>query len=191
MLKLLTGGDTVEARYLYRMPFEMDVSFKLFLATNDRPRITGRDDAIWNRVHSIPFQVQIPKTEQDGDLLGKLESEMPAILSWAVEGCLEWQQKRGLDPPDEVVISTKEYKKEMDVIGEFLKDRCDIKGELMVQSSTLHRAFSSYCDESGRREAKLNTVEFKKELEDMGFKRSKRQGLVYWHGLSLLGVSLR
>ena len=37
LLKLLTGGDTVAARFLYRETFEFRPVFKLWLAANERP----------------------------------------------------------------------------------------------------------------------------------------------------------
>ena len=74
-VKRITGGDTVTARFLYREPFEFVPSFKLWLATNARPKITGTDIAIWRRVNLIPFNVTIPKEEQDKELGAKLRAE--------------------------------------------------------------------------------------------------------------------
>jgi hypothetical protein len=48
--------------------------------------------------------VTIPDAEQDKDLPAKLQAELPRILRWAVEGCLEWQ-RGGLLEPDEVKSS--------------------------------------------------------------------------------------
>jgi hypothetical protein len=62
LIKQLTGGtDTVKARFLFEEYFEYRPQFKVFLATNHLPKINARDDAIWERVHRIPFLVQIPK----------------------------------------------------------------------------------------------------------------------------------
>ena len=56
LIKQLTGGtDTVKARFLFEEYFEYRPQFKVFLATNHLPKITARDDAIWERVHRIPF----------------------------------------------------------------------------------------------------------------------------------------
>src|SRR5262249_28322564 len=63
LLKLLTGGDTVAARFLYRETFEFQPRFKLWLAANDRPRVNADDAAMWRRIIQIPFAVVIPEEE--------------------------------------------------------------------------------------------------------------------------------
>ena len=60
LLKQLTGGDTVTARHLYGKEFEFEAEFKLWMATNHKPIIRGRDLGIWRRMHLIPFTVEIP-----------------------------------------------------------------------------------------------------------------------------------
>ena len=42
-----------------------------------RPQIEGTDEAIWRRVHLIPFDVTIPPENCDHDLLNKLNTEEP------------------------------------------------------------------------------------------------------------------
>ena len=54
-LKLVTGGDQLEVRGPYQAPFTFTPQFKLWLLTNHRPHIRGRDHAIWRRVHLVPF----------------------------------------------------------------------------------------------------------------------------------------
>ena len=69
--------------------FEFRPSFKLWLSTNHLPQIRGADDAIWNRLQIIPFEVVVPERYQDKDLVRKLRDEYPGILAWAVRGCLK------------------------------------------------------------------------------------------------------
>jgi putative DNA primase/helicase len=87
VVKHLTGGDTVAARYLYSEHFEFRPTFKLWLATNHRPKIIGTDEAIWRRIALVPFEVVIPPEKRDRALLEKLEAEAPGILNWALEVC--------------------------------------------------------------------------------------------------------
>jgi hypothetical protein len=46
LVKAMTGGDTMSARFLYRETFQFKPSFKLWLAVNHKPRILGTDVAI-------------------------------------------------------------------------------------------------------------------------------------------------
>jgi putative DNA primase/helicase len=101
LLKLLTGGDTVAARFLYQETFEFVPRFKLWLAANDRPRVNADDAAMWRRILQIPFVHVIPEAERDDRvklLLRSVPDVQSAILAWAVHGCLEWQ-RRGLAVP--------------------------------------------------------------------------------------------
>jgi putative DNA primase/helicase len=42
-VKSLTGGDTIAARRLYSEAFEFAPTFKLWLAANHKPKISGTD----------------------------------------------------------------------------------------------------------------------------------------------------
>jgi putative DNA primase/helicase len=97
-LKDLTGGDTLSARFLHQEFFDFRPTHKLVIRGNHKPAIHGTDEGIWRRLRLVPFTVQIPTEEQDRDLLVKLRAELPGILRWAVEGCLDWQ-RNGLKPP--------------------------------------------------------------------------------------------
>ncbi|ROR03388.1 phage/plasmid primase, P4 family, partial [Desulfosoma caldarium] len=123
LIKRLTGGDTISARFLYAEPFEFKPQCKIVIATNHKPDIRGQTSAIWRRMRLVPFTVQIPPEEQDRELGQKLEAELPGILAWAVRGCLEWQ-RQGLQPPEAVTEATEGYRSEMDTIGDFIDECC-------------------------------------------------------------------
>ncbi|MDT7898637.1 MAG: DNA primase, partial [Armatimonadota bacterium] len=98
LIKTLTGGDTVAARFLYREFFEFRPRFKAWLAANYKPEIRGSDYAIWRRIRLIPFTVTIPPDEQIPDLAEQLKGELLGILNWALEGLRDWLAN-GLQPP--------------------------------------------------------------------------------------------
>ena len=93
LIKQLTGGEPITARFLRKEFFEFLPEFKIFFTTNHKPIIKGNDEGIWRRIRLIPFTVTIPKEEIDTRLPEKLLEELPGILNWAVEGCLKWQQE--------------------------------------------------------------------------------------------------
>src|SRR5262249_34700305 len=101
-LKQLSGGDKISARFMRGEWFDFSPICKVCLVTNHRPKIRGTDEAIWRRIHLVPFTVTIPKSDRDKTLPEKLRAELPGILAWAVRGCLEWRVK-GLAPPDSVL----------------------------------------------------------------------------------------
>jgi len=87
LINQLTGGDTVAARFLYSEAFEFRPQFKLWLAANNRPSISGPEGAIWRRLVQIPFLEQIPEDERDPEVKARLrDAERSAVLAWLVQG---------------------------------------------------------------------------------------------------------
>lgn len=183
MLKQYTGGDTISARFLHAEFFTFKPQFKIFLASNHKPVIRGQDVAIWERIYLIPFTAYIPPEERDKRLGEKLKNEADGILRWAVEGCLMWQRD-GLNPPDIVRAATEEYRQEMDVLGEFIEDRCIIKDDARVNNADLWNAYMDWCEENKERYP-LSRRDFKKELERRGLEQ-KRKRSRYYLGIGLL-----
>lgn len=181
LIKQLTGDDAVTARKLYGNEFEFKPEFKLWMATNHKPIIRGTDDGIWRRIHMIPFTVQIPVDKVDRQLKSKLEREYPAILRWAVEGCLLWQRE-GLKQPRAVLDMTREYRREMDVISGFLDDRCEVGEGFSAKSSELYAAYSAWCESNT--EFKMSNTKFSVEM-DKRFGKTKQRDGMYFSGVRL------
>ncbi len=182
LIKQLTGEDTVKARQLYAKWFEFIPEFKLWLAANHKPSIQGTDRAIWRRVYLIPFEVTIPDHERDKQLGAKLKAELEGIFAWAVEGCREYLQ-RGLDVPAKIRRATDEYKAEMDVIGEFLEERCQKSDDNTIESGQLYTNYKQWCEESG--EQYLTKKSFGMRLNERGFQAVRAaKGVRKWKGLT-------
>jgi putative DNA primase/helicase len=183
LIKQMTGGDKISARFLHREWFDFYPEFKIFLATNHKPVIRGTDHAIWRRIRLIPFTVTIPEDEQDKELPRKLLAEASGILNWALEGCLAWQRE-GLEVPDEVRQATESYRAEMDVLAAFLDDRCILDPNTRVTSKELYQAYMSWCRDCG--EEPLSQRAFGRALSERGFTPAKLTGGTRgWVGIAL------
>lgn len=170
LVKDLTGGDTMSARFLYGEVFHFKPTFKLWLYGNHKPTITGTDDGIWRRVNLIPFDVQIPPGERDPQLGRKLLDELPGILAWAVRGWHDYRQN-GLQPPAKVTSATSDYRAESDILGKFIDDRCILQVGETAEAGKLYTAYKEWADENGLRAH--SNVRFAKLLIERGFKREK------------------
>jgi putative DNA primase/helicase len=192
LVKDITGGDRIVARFMRAEWFEFTPQFKLYLATNHKPRISGSDDAIWDRLRLVPFVVRIPEEERRPmeQMLAEFESELPGILAWAVRGCLDWQH-HGLGEPPEVKIATADYRDEMDTLGEFLADCCLLRPDARVNSHDLYEEYKRWAAGAGERawSHKRFTQELERRGGQQGFrKQHTREGRV-WHGIGLACVS--
>ena len=173
LFKQLTGGDRVTAALKYENEFEFTPEFKLWVTTNHKPEIRGTDVGIWSRIHLIPFGVRIPDHKMDKDLKAKLLNELPGILFWTVQGCLAWQRE-GLNPPEAVKASVREYKSEMDVLAAFVKDACGPGGE--AAASELFNAYRAWAQKSGGYE--MTATRFGREMQKR-YEKRKSGGMVY------------
>jgi len=135
------------ARFLYGEFFNFKPTFKIFMATNHKPVIKGTDHGIWRRIKLIPFTERIPEEKQDKHLELKLREEASGILNWLLEGIANWKQER-LKTPKAVLFATDEYRDEMDVIGNFIKERCGQKKEMTIPIKKLYKAYSDRCEEN-------------------------------------------
>jgi putative DNA primase/helicase len=182
LIKQLTGGtDTVKARFLFEEYFEYRPQFKVFLATNHLPKITARDDAIWERVHRIPFLVQIPKEARDKQLEDKLREDLPGILAWMVRGCLAWQREDDLQIPAAVTQSTQQYRADMDDVGRFLTEVCLLGQDYYkTQASTLLKAYHHWCGQ-----ATMTGKAFAQQLTDKGYIAKHSNTGNFWQGIGL------
>jgi hypothetical protein len=134
----------------------------------------------------VPFTETIPPAEQDKHLPENLREERAGVLAWAVEGCLEWR-RGGLQAPDEVRQATGAYRAEMDVLGAFLRECCELGPEKNVAARDLYAVYHEWCLEGGERpESKRK---FGSRLTDRGsFERYRggADGGHRWRGLDLL-----
>jgi putative DNA primase/helicase len=181
-VKHLTGGDMISARHLFGEWFQFPPTFKLFLATNHKPIIKGTDHAIWRRIRLVPFTVAIPEAEQDEGFKDTLLREAPGILRWMVEGCQAWQRDK-LGVPDEVRVATENYRAEMDVLGDFLRDCCEIEPTARVLAGTLYEEYATWCKSTG--EKAITKTAFGLALRERGFTPDRTGRDRSWQGLAV------
>jgi P4 family phage/plasmid primase-like protien len=149
-LKQLTGGDLIAARRMREDYWYFRPTHKLWIAGNHKPNVRGIDHAMWRRIRLVPFAITIADGAKDPHLPEKLATELPGILRWAVEGCLEWQRV-GLAPPPIVLAATEEYREEQDMIGDFLSERCAVDPMFTCSAASMYDAYTTWCDENHHR----------------------------------------
>ena len=168
LLKRLTGGDTIKARFMRQDFFSFKPSHLLLMATNHLPTIDDTTEAVWRRVRVIPFDVQIPDHERDESLGDRLESEADAVLSWVIEGWSDYRDRGGLDEPDAVCVATDRYRSDADVVGRFIDAECHTGGaQSAATTKVLYERFQRWAANEGCDE--LSKVAFGRALTDKGY----------------------
>lgn len=184
VVKVMTGEDKITCRRLYSDFFSYRPTFKLWLASNHRPRISGQDYGIWRRIHLIPWTQQVtpemrrahPNFEQE------LRQEINGVLRWAIDGLIDWLAD-GLRPPDTVRAATAAYQKDMDWIGGFLDDCCELNPMLQIPNAALYARYCEWAKQAG--EMQRSQRAFSLMLMDRGFDQQKTMTGRVWLGIGL------
>jgi putative DNA primase/helicase len=182
LIKQLTGGDPMKARFMRQDLFEFTPQLTLVISGNHKPTLNTVDMAIRRRMNLIPFTVTIGPEEKDVDLPDKLEAEWPGILQWMIDGCLAWQQQ-GLAAPQSVIDATDEYLANEDALATWLHDKCEIKPAFKESSGKLFAEWSEWCSAAGEEAGKQK--HFVDQLIGKGFRKQRETKGVMFHGLHL------
>lgn len=182
LLKQITGDEPIVARYLFKEFISFHPTFKPFLATNQLPQVNGNDPAIWRRIRTIPFTRVFTAEEQDRELGDKLAAERAGILAWIVRGAASWYWD-GLPTPAAVKEANAEYRADMDSVGQFIEERCEVAADAAVTASTLYGSYRHHSNDNGR--APVNATMFGRTLSKRGFMPEKRGGVQHRVGLKL------
>jgi len=124
LVKQMTGGDTITARFLYKNSFQYKPQFTIYINTNHLPEIN--DDSIFasGRVKIIPFDRHFSDAEQDKGLKNYFREEMSksAILNWLIKG-YELYKTKGFSVPKRAEELVVEYRSKSDPLALYVEDR--------------------------------------------------------------------
>lgn len=193
LVKTITGGDTVTARFLHQEAFEFRPQFALWLCANHRPPLDDSDDAMWRRIDVIPFIHSVPPEKRDPTLKKTLRDPAlsgAAILAWAVRGCLEWQ-RQGLGTAPKITEATAAYREEQDPLSDFITECCVESPTATVSSAALIAAYQQWYRTSGGSTLPMLTAKkVMARLKERGCKTSEnlRQGDHILRGVIGLGL---
>lgn len=157
-IKRITGGTPLTARgmrsniYVDQVP-----AFTPWLVTNHAPTIEGADAALWRRLVVVPFDVQIPKAEEDARFAGRLASEegRAAILAWLVAGYRAY-----LADPDSLqvipagaMVANAKFRAEVSDLAVFINDVCEVGAkedpEYRAGPEDLYQTYRAWCESNG------------------------------------------
>ena len=173
-VKSLTGDEHLSARFMRQDFFTFRKTHKHLIAGNHRPALRTVDTAMRRRMHLLPFEAQFTGEACDRDMPRKLKAEAPAILAWAIQGCLEWQAG-GLQPPQCAMVATADYLDSMDTLRQWIAGCC-VTGDALEReaSSTLYASYAAW--KSARGEGVPSQTRFSEALQGAGYQKRKVHG---------------
>jgi putative DNA primase/helicase len=152
-IKMLTGGDLINARFMARNPFTFKPTHSMWLHANHLPEVRAGGPAFWRRIKQIPFLHTIPEERQDKTLAERMvKNEGPGILAWMIQGSADYFA-HGLPASAAVAAATAAYQHDTDTIAQFVEDRATIGSpaaqHLHIRTSELRNAYEAWCRNEG------------------------------------------
>ena len=152
-MKELTGGDTIQARALFKDPIEFKPQFKLVVCTNNLFDIESNDDGTWRRIRVCEFLSKFKKSPSEDPkdrefkgihptkLLAKFDQWLPVFTSMLIDKCLDTM---GVVTDCEMVLrASNKYRGSQDYLGKFFLESIE-KDEAGVL--TLSHAYGSFSE---------------------------------------------
>jgi putative DNA primase/helicase len=160
-IKELTGNEApVSARHPYGRPFTFQPQCKLQFVGNHAPKLKARSPAMERRLLMVPFMYRPPQA--DPKLKDRLRDEWPAILRWAIEGCLTWQEQ-GLGTATVIEQASNHYFEQQDAFGRWLQENCVLDVTLTTRPGALYSDYQAWCASNG--EVALTSSEFAEQRD--------------------------
>lgn len=197
LVKSITGSDTQKTRPLYGPLVEWQVEYTVWMATNNLPKITSTDDAIWKRVKPIHFpnvfvnEDGSVKSAADKDLGRQLAREEGSfILNWLLEGIREYLEF-GLQEPEAIRDGVGEYRDDMDTVRQFMTQAQEdgrIKTEegQTITARDLYEVYMAWARDAQVRFPLSNST-FKQRMLANGYEQHRVAAGLVWKGIGIAG----
>lgn len=180
MVKQIAGREPISARFLHKEFFTFLPRFTTWVRSNHKPIVKGDDDGIWRRIIPIPFRRRFAAHEQDPRLEAKLLAERDGILMWMIEGAKEYY-RTGVSLSPAIQREQAQYRKDSDLLGEFLDECTDVQPSLRVKRSDLYLRWTFWCESNGVQPGSKKA--FTQRLAERGFPNMQSNGVPYYQGL--------
>jgi len=177
-MKLMSSGEKMFARDLFKSGGEFEVLAKFHLACNDKPKINTTDNGTWRRLVVINFIskfVQKPTEANEFPLDESIQFSVnttewaTCFLGYLVHTLKEGTGLRKLAAPPAVLEYTSEYRNENDAIAKFITEMISVvqEGEETeaVTKPVLRRAFKTWKDVNDQRSLLPGDMEKKVEVQ--------------------------
>lgn len=184
-LKKLASTDKLSIEKKYHDPEDITPSHTLVPFTNHLPRVGSTDDGTWRRLIVVPFNATIPENTAVQNLSDYLIEEAgPAILSWVIEGAVNFTLNGfKLTIPDVVAMATEEYRSRENWLERFIDERCIREPNARVGARELYTEYKIWAEETG--EYINRESDFSDAMEKAGYQKKTPKNKRVWLGLRL------
>lgn len=151
LMKLVSSGEKMYARDLFKSGCEFEVQAKFHLACNDKPEINSTDGGTWRRLMVINFVSKFtenPKEinqfliDESIQYLVNSQEWATSFLSYMIHTLKEGRGFHKLQAPPKVMEYTSEYRNDNDGIARFMNEKIqESESESGITKSILSSVF--------------------------------------------------
>lgn len=179
-LKAIVGEDPVTGSRKFERTRTFQPTFKLWLAANSLPKVNDVSDGLWRKIALVPFNAKFEGERDDKRIGEKLRAELPGILVWALQGCLEYQRV-GLNPPQRCIDAVLAWRMDNDPLADFLA-ACRTGQGLETKASELYQAYTQHCAQTGLKPVSMHV--FSPLVQAHGYRKERRRDGVFFVGVA-------
>jgi putative DNA primase/helicase len=168
----ISGEDVMTFPRKHRDDWTGRSGVRLMTISNDTPSFADRSNALGARMIHVQFKVSFVGRE-DRSLEGKLRSELPGILNWALDGLARLDKTRVFTRPASDAEIAEEMTRDSNPVRTWIEEQCVSGPEHEAPSYTLLEAYTEWSDRRGERRMSLRT--FHRALRDAGVRVERRK----------------
>jgi P4 family phage/plasmid primase-like protien len=174
LLKGISGGDTLVARFLHQEFFDFEPEALLVICSNYYPFIDVEDKAFLRRVRLLRFPRNFSENAPDLFLRSKLTKELSGILNWALAG-YKMYKLEGLEPTPNMLVELDRYQKFIDPLDGFYEDKIRVTNDIsdFIPSDELFDEAQRYAWDEDR--GKIEKSQLLQYMKMRGHERTQRR----------------
>jgi putative DNA primase/helicase len=186
-VQLLSGGDGIPARPVFKDPITIIPRHLCILVTNHLPQLSEVIPAIQQRLLCIKFPVTFVdlapgeqptkfRRPRNDELKGRLAGDRKGVFRWLVEGAVKWYATKDLkkNAPAQVKEANEAYFQDQDTVQQFLTECCIIDDEAREPSLPMLDAYNSWLKRTcGERSSSVSAIALSNLLGNKGFIKKK------------------
>jgi putative DNA primase/helicase len=149
--KRMVSGEVIPARLPYGKPMQLTNYAKFIFNCNELPKDVEHTNAYFRRWLIIPFDVTIPKAEQDSELHTKIiEKELSGVFNWVLQGLNRLLEQKRFSDCEAAQQAVEQYKIESNSVQMFLNEN-EYKGSLTNYKpiKQLYTDYRAFCIDDG------------------------------------------
>ena len=186
VVKALISGDGMMAEQKYLDAFEWRPTARLLVIANQFPATSDVTDAFFRRWIVIPMNVQTSEADRIPNLEKRIiENELPGILNRALHARYRLYKRGRFTTSEESKRFKEEWRSQADPVRHWARRGLVPKQEGFVSLKALFENYRSFLSATNSN-LHLRDSEFKRKLEEMGYKFSILDGRNILRGYRLV-----